>query len=323
MIIIAKPEVITDQLMLRFCPLRRRSFAAGLLLACLSLASQTVQGQALESAHHEIGTREIDSREPILIPECRVNLVNEVSLSCERAGILEFVALQGAVVRQGEVIVRLRDAIARSTYLIAERESSNDIEIRFARKASELAQLKYERAQQADQAIEGTVTEFELRELRLAAERSLLQLQQAEHQFEISGLRKQEQLEILRSYQITAPFDAFVRVAIKKPNEYVREGEVVLELVNDGLIRVEGFVDVRDLPYVMIGNQVAVYMDDSSGERKSFPGRITFVDTKIEPVSMRARVTAQVSNVNSILKDGLLVTMAITPGSQPQRTSQH
>ncbi len=269
---------------------------------------QSAVGQDFEAA----GTRTISkARGPIVVPDCRIHVVNEVSLACERSGILDFAVAQGGFVKQGEVIARLRDSIARASYAIAEQESANDVEIRFAKKASQLAQLKYERAQQADQALSGTVTEFELRKLRLAAERSLLQHQQAEHQFAVARLKQQEQLELLNSYQITAPFDAFVRATHKKPGEYVREGEVVLEIVNDGVIRVDGHVDLRDLPYVAAGNQVAINLPQSGGEPVTFRGAIKFVDTKIEPVSMKAFVSAEIQNANSILKDGLLVTMAI------------
>lgn len=249
----------------------------------------------------------------IMVPDCRISVVNEVSLACERSGVLDSIAVQGRFVQKGDVIARIRDSIAKATYLIAEHESSNDIEIQFARKAGELAQLKYERAQQADRTLTGTVTEFELRELRLDAERTLLQLQQAQHQFAIAQLRKQEQLEQLNSFQIVAPFDGFVRVTQKKPGEFVREGEVVLEIINDTLMRVEGFIDIEHLPSVAIGNDVTIYLKQLQGETVASTGRINFVDAKIEPISNMVRISAHVQNSNSILKDGYLVTMAIAP----------
>lgn len=289
-------------------PTSHTGWIVGFLVAFLLLGNcHMALGQTEQS-----GTKTINrSRGPIVVPDCRIHLVNEVSLACERSGILDFVVEQGTLVHKGQVIARLRDSIARASYSIAEYESANDIEIQFAKKAGELAQLKYERAQQADQALTGTVTEFELRELRLAAEKSLLQFQQAEHQFAIAQLKKQEQLELLQSHQITAPFDAFVRVNHKKPGEYVHEGEAVLEIVNDEVIRVEGYVDLDDLAYVAPGNKVVINLPQADGQPVTFRGAINFVDTKIEPVSMKARVSAELQNSNSRLKDGLLVTMAI------------
>ncbi len=257
----------------------------------------------------------------IIVPECRVKFANDVQLAFERSGVLDYLTPQGAQVRLGEPIARLNDLTAKAAYRISEKEASNDIEIRFARKASELAQLKYERATQADKTLSGTVTEFELRELRLAAERSLLQMQQAEHQFAIADLKKREQLELLNSLQITAPFDGFVRVAEKQAGEYVREGEIVIEVVNDQVIRISGTVDLADVHRVQVGSRVTVY-SHQLGSANAFYGTVNFVDTKVEPVSNKVKISALVQNSNSILKDGLLVTMAIAPTNAHQISSR-
>ena len=251
--------------------------------------------------------------QPLQIPQCRVKLVHELSLACERSGVIDFIVSEGDSVKRGDVIARLRDSLAQASYRITEHESANDIEVRFARKAGELAQLKYERAQQAEQAVPGTVTDFELRELRLAAERSLLQLQQAEHQFAISQLKRLEQLEVLKSYQIIAPYDAYVRMASRRTGEYVQEGEVVVEVSNNDQVRIEGHVDVADLSRIAIGDAVAVQVTQTDGNIEVLRGTLSFVDSKIEPVSMKARVFAQVTNHRELLKDGLLVTMAVLP----------
>ena len=265
--------------------------------------------------------RKHHAKNSLVIPECRIHVASDVSLAFEKSGTLEFLAPAGSSVKNGQVIAQLRDSVARASYLIAERESSNDIEIRFAKKAGQLAQLKYERAQQADRSLSGTVTEFELRELRLAAEQSLLQLQQAEHQLAIAGLKKNEQLELLKSLQITSPFDGYVRSIKKQRGEFLREGETVLEVVNDKLIRVDGFVNLSDLANVSIGDPVDIY-SDRFGNSVRFRGTINFVDKKIEPVSMKVKVSAIVHNVDSLLKDGLLMTMEILPANTSQLSSR-
>jgi len=258
----------------------------------------------------QISSNQSTTNQAIVIPDCRVKVAHEVKLAFQTSGIVDRLLTQGTTVKQGEVVAKLNDAIAKAAFLIAERESSNDIEIRFAKKAGELAQIKYERAQQADQHHSGTVTDFELRELRLAAERSLLQLQQAEHQFAISGLKKNEQLIQLQSLQIKSPFDGFVRSSQKQPGEFVREGETVIEIVNDSLMKVEGTVDAKLLDRMAIGNSVVVQANHL-GTTTTLRGTIDFVDSKIEPVSMKVKFSALVENADSILKDGLLVTMAI------------
>jgi RND family efflux transporter MFP subunit len=251
------------------------------------------------------------------VPDCRVNAAYQVELAFQKSGTVESLMPQGRSVRRGEVVAQQSDAIVKAAFKIAERESANDIEIRFAKKAGELAQLKYERAQQADKRLSGTVTDFELRELRLAAEQSLLQLQQAEHQFAIAELKKDEQQVQLQALQIRSPFDGFVRAAPKQSGEYVREGETVIEIVNDSVMKVEGSIDAAQLEGVSIGRPVII-RSLHLGKEISFRGSVDFVDSKIEPISMKVKISALVQNENSILKDGLLVSMAIAPVASPQ-----
>src|SRR5205823_2566778 len=78
----------------------------------------------------------------IVIGDCRVRLLNEVQLSSARTGILEVAVAEGETVQSGTVVARLRDRLQQVSQAIARREASNDIDARFARKASELAQAK-------------------------------------------------------------------------------------------------------------------------------------------------------------------------------------
>ena len=253
------------------------------------------------------------------VPHCRIRLIDEVQLASEQTGILDSLAREGSVVGAGRVVAQIRDQTLRASLAMAEREATNNIEVRFAGAASELAQLKYIRAVEANRSAPGTVSELDLRELRLGAEKSLLQLEQAEHQFAIAGLKRDEIRVLLETYRVEAPFDAFVIEVFKQPGEVVRAGEPILTLVNTGRVRVEGFVAVEDLGFVRPGQPVEVVAHaagvDSQSEVITFPGRLTFVDVKVEPVSGKVRVWAEVLNHGNLLRDGLTATMVISPES--------
>lgn len=249
----------------------------------------------------------------IEVGECRISTYNQVALAAETAGVLDAIIGRGTAVRAGQVVAQIRDSIARASFSVAQKQAENDVEIRFAKKAAELAQLKYEQAQKADRTLSGTVTEFELSELRLAAEQALLRMQQAQQQLAIAQLKKDEIHERLKSYQVTAPFDGFARIVNKKPGEFVREGETVVELVNDNVMLAEGFVDYKQAAAIAIGSNVEVYLRRDGVQPEVFRGRINFVDNKLEPISMQIKVSALVNNKTSALKDGFLVTMAILP----------
>lgn len=255
------------------------------------------------------------------VTNCQLRAVDEVKLASERSGILDKVAQAGTYVKAGTTVALLRDSLARASLAIAAREAANDIEVRFARKAAQVAQLNYEKTVEANRILTGTVTDFELRELRLAAEKSLLQLEQAEHQFQVAGLRHQEQREVLNALSIVAPYDAFVRFAHKQPGEFVREGEVILEIVNTSRMQVEGYVDVNRLSDISYGDPVEVTLAgaDSPAAHPPVAGRIVFVDVKLEPVSQRVRIWAEAQNHNGLLREGQTVNMTIHPRPRSTR----
>ncbi len=285
--------------------------AAGLaavfgVLACCAAGAQSdsvPRGAKSPAARGELAS----------VPNCRVKLLDEVQLASERTGIVDTIVAEGDDVRAGEVVVRLRDGLLRAGHAIVEREASNDVEVRFARKASELAQLKYVRSQEANRSVPGTVSELELRELRLAAEKSLLQLEQAEHHFLIAGLKRDEGRQLLETCLIEAPFDAVVLDVLKRPGEVVREGDPILRIAATGRMRVEGFLPVEQAARVRRGMAVEVWLDGAGSDGAPFTGRLAFVDLKVEPVSQKVRVWAEVANRGDLLRDGQVATLTIRP----------
>lgn len=232
--------------------------------------------------------------------------------------MLAEVAAEGAVVSAGQTVARLRDHLLRASLAIAEREAANEVEVRFARKASELAQLKYIRGIEANKSAAGAVSELELRELRLSAEKALLQIEQAEHQHQIARLRRDEAREILGTCQIESPLDAAVVEVFKKPGEVVREGEPILRLGSGGRVRAEGHVSIAEAARLRRGLAVEAVLDDEEATQRlappaRLPGRLMLVDLKVEPVSRKVRVWAEIENARGLLRDGMMVSLNIPP----------
>ena len=120
---------------------------------------------------------------------------------------------------------------------------------------------------------------------------------------------------LLRLHKVLAPMDGVVRTVFKHAGESVAEGEPILELVNTSRVKVEGYIHLRDLDSVQVGSVVEVQLDvpevDLPNERLTFPGRIAFVDVKVEPVTHCVKVWAEVHNPGGVLKDGLTAKMTI------------
>jgi multidrug efflux pump subunit AcrA (membrane-fusion protein) len=256
----------------------------------------------------------------IVVSNCRIKLVDEIVLGSQRFGVIDWVVPEGTHLKQNELAIVLDDRAARTTVAIVEEQAQNDVEVRYARKASQLAQIAYLRSTSLNQKLPGSVTDFSLREQRLAAEKALLQLEQAQHNFAIAQLKLQEAQQNLAMFQVRAPFDGFVRKVHKKPGETAHEGEPVAELVDTARVVVEGFVKLDEVDRIALGNAVEVSLDSAgarpSGYVAAFRGCVAFVDVKVEPITRKVRIAAEVTNHDNRLRDGLPAQMMIFTGVQ-------
>lgn len=290
---------------------RAAGFVFGSLLA-LSAGATLPQGQPSPGP----GTPPAAAGQ-VTLAQCRVKLINDVQLASARGGILARVAAEGSRIAAGQPVAELREELARIGLQIAEQEASSDVEIRFAEKSSEFARLKYLRALDANQRAAGTVSELELQELRLEAERALLQLEQARQKHLVAQLRCDETRELLGTCRVLAPFEATVVQVYKHPGEVVREGEPIAEVVNTERVRIEGQIPLAESVRIQAGARVEVVVADPEAapalRAQRFAGEIGFVDVKVEPVSRTIRVWAWAENRGGLLRDGMTVTMTITP----------
>ena len=260
------------------------------------------------------------SKTTILMKDCRIKLIRQVTLASDRTGILDFVEPhEGDRVAAGRKIAALRSAVAAAALATAEARATNDVDVRYAVKAAELAQVEYEKALQANRQVPKgglpIVPDIEVRRLKLKAEGNRLQIKKAELEQQINRLMRDEAKATLVTYQIVAPFDGIVTRMFKSAGEAVRQGDPILELTNTAWVRVEGYVGIGNLSRVKPGTPVTVGLDiptaDPAVKNKVFEGRIVFVDVSAEPVTSRIRVWAKVANPDNILKAGLKATMML------------
>ena len=291
--------------------LPRRLFIVTLLGICTALAV-TVPGQTEEPSAK---SPETAYRDHIVIPQCRVELIDTVELACERAGVLDRVAIEGQQVKKGDVVAHVRDSLSRMVLEIANKRANNDVEIRYAQKAQELEELKYLRSLKANREFSGTVSDLDLREQRLSAEKALLLLEQSRNELAVNLLKRDEAAQRLKLHRVEAPFSGMVREVHKRNGESTTAGETILELVNTNRMRVAGSVPLVDVGGLKIGDPVIVHIAIPSSRRNLKPirvsGKLTFIDVKLEPLSETVKCWAEVSNTYGILRDGMSATMTI------------
>lgn len=261
------------------------------------------------------------SGKPVTVERCSVQLIDSLELAAAVPGVLEMVLPEeGDEVTAEELIVGLQSDVIQAQRKIALKEAENDVEIRYARKAAELADTELRKALEANRRLRDTVAQVEVDRLRLAAERAHLQIEQAEHQMEVARLKAEEAEANFQVYQITAPISGVVTSKDKSRGEAVRQGDTILKIASTSRLKVEGYIKVQDMFRVKRGDKVKVQLNipglNLPKDQQEMDGVLKLVDVSVNPIAQNVRVMAEVQNPDNILKAGLpSITMTILPGT--------
>lgn len=259
--------------------------------------------------------------------QCVVKLrtQDQAELASERPGIIEFVEFkQGDTVKKGDVIARLKDAVARATYEKNKLQATNDVHIRYAEAAFKVAQQELQIALDANARVPGAVPKVEVEKLRLSADKAALQREQAIHEQDVARATVHEAEETLKTHEITAPFSGVVSAVYRTEGEAVRQGDPIVEIISTETISIEGLVTIRESYAVKKGDRVVVELDaeyyrlPQGFEDHKLPGKITFVDPKAISILGKAKVYAEVDNSLGLLRPELRAKMKIVPAGAPQ-----
>ncbi|MBS0202269.1 MAG: efflux RND transporter periplasmic adaptor subunit [Planctomycetes bacterium] len=281
------------------------------IIACLLWMSVSDSVIAQQSGRAKVDLSSTDRA--LVVSNCRVSLVRRAALAGSRLGILREVAVEeGDLVEAGQVVATLRDDQARQALAISQKEMSNNVELRLQRKVSELATLEFSKAMELNRSIPGGVSELDVKKLRLAAEKAILQIEQADYQLQMAALRTKDAEITLESYRITAPFSGVVLQVQKHPGEALGAGDVVAEIANFDTMRVGGFIPLAASNRIQRGAAVIVEVAAIDSQHPlQFEGRVTSIAPIVNEVSQEIRVWAEVENRNQILKDGMPATMRV------------
>lgn len=252
------------------------------------------------------------------VKNARVMLIERVTLASPRAGVLAFVeAREGDTVESKQVIASLEAEVARASLMIARHKAASTVDRRFAKKVIDLSQAEYKKAQQANTNLTGggVFTDIDLQRLQLTVDKSTLQLEQAESEARVNLLTVDQLTAELNTYAVVTTFGGTVTKVHRSKGEAVALGDPIVDVVNLGRVRVEGFVGVQDGLRVKAGSVVVVRLDlpnvEREEEQREFKGKLVFVDVGVEPVSGQMRVWAEVPNPDGLLRAGLPARMTI------------
>ncbi len=264
--------------------------------------------------------------ERVHVDSVQITLLEDVDVPAEDSGALGVLhAEEGDLVEAGDRLATLDDTAATLELERAESElevardlASNDARIRFAEKAVAVAEAEYQRAKNSIAKFEKAVSQTELDRLRLAAEKTVIEVELAkreQHAAELEARVKNDVVRLARHYverrKINAPITGIVVQVNRRPGEWVETAETVFRMVRVNRLRAEAFVDARLVSRQMAGRRVSVSLERAGKVGQTFSGKLVFVSPEINPVNGQVRIWAEVDNPDLILQPGQQASMVI------------
>ena len=120
------------------------------------------------------------SDQRVLLPHCLVSLIYEAQVPAEDAGVLtEIVVREGAQVSTHDLLAKIDDTharmqldVAENKLAVAKEQAENDIHVRYAQAAADVAKAELDQALEANRKHPGTVTRAEVWRLQLTWKRA-------------------------------------------------------------------------------------------------------------------------------------------------------
>ena len=291
----------------------------------------------------------------VSLPYCLVSLIYEAKVPAQQGGVLVDIQVrEGQQVRTGDLIAKIDDRRAKmqqevAAYKldVAKEEAGNDIRVRYATAAAKVAEAEYYQGIDANRKVPGTVPQAEIRRLLLNHKKSVLEIEQAQITQRIAGkelsVSKAEldaAAQNLGEHSIKMPWmsrpeideqgnvieqekgavDKTVRAQVVEiyvhAGEWVEPGTPVLHVVRMDRLRIEGFLNVKNVaPSQVVSQPVQIQVALAKNVVKTFRGKVSFVSPLVR-AGGDYQVWAEVENQTDqrglwILRPGLPAKMTI------------
>ena len=192
--------------------------------------------------------------------------------------VAEVLFQDGAFVKRGDVLVRLESA-----------EESADLEVARAdldqqTRLFDRVQALHEKDMVSQQELDIARSRFETAEARVAAAQARL-----------------------KDRVITAPFDGVLGIRRISPGTLVSPGSVITTLDDLTAVRIDFTVPESVMAEIAIGQTVEAVGAALPGKR--FVGKVTGIDSRVDPTTRAVAIQARVPNPERLLRTGMLLTV--------------
>lgn len=269
-----------------------------------------------------------DPAAEIRIPNVVVTLIDQADVPAREPGVMvRKLASEGQVVEEGQLLgllddrdVKLIRARAEAELAMAQRTAQNELKIRFAQKAAEVARSELKRAVDSVEKFSKSVSQTELDRLQLLADKAALEMEQAQEELATAKLQqsvKQHDVERARLQEerrrIVAPITGVVVQWKKNQGEWLEPGESVVRIIRVHKLRAEGFAPANQLTPDAIGRSVTLTVERPGQPAEKLTGELVFISPEIDPVNNQVRFWAEVDNAQLKLRPGQNGALVIHP----------
>ena len=209
---------------------------------------------------------------------CRVTAIHNADvpadLPAQQGGTLNSIAVKvGDYVKKGDVLAIVDDEleklslkVSEQRLIMAQEEADNDVNVRYADKASSVANFKYKTVLDAIGNTPDTFSRSEVITYALTADQFVLQKEQAEHEQNLARLsvRVREAECELAQHELTrrtikAPVDGVIDAVHRVVGDWVRAGDPIVKLIQMDRLQIKSSLpygpltpaDVRGKPVVV------------------------------------------------------------------------
>lgn len=113
----------------------------------------------------------------------------------------------------------------------------------------------------------------------------------------------------LNDLSIKAPFDGVLGFREVSLGAYINAGSIITSLDDLSLIKVDFTLPERFLPTIKLGQSVRAL--STAYKNQQFLGKISSIDSRINPVTRTMKVRAEIPNENLVLRPGMLITIEV------------
>lgn len=234
--------------------------------------------------------------------DCVIEAQQLVKLSSPVVGVIARLDVdRGDVIRAGQVLGNLEDAIERANLALARVKAGNEFPVTTIQARLRFLRRKMERAAELVARSAGSQANFDEAESDVKVAEQ--QLKEAQLNFNLAQIELQHAQAALEQKTLRSPIDGLVVERLLLPGEYRNEQSPILTLAQINPLRVEVFVPTRYYRQIVLGTQAVIEPEQPIGG--AYKAGVAVVDKVMDAASGTFGVRLSLPNSNLSLPAGV------------------